>query len=385
MAIISYGRMNKKLFLIIFLITIRTIYKIVMNEVPDDYSDGNLNALEEDLGTIILGVILHIIFKQKIKRKNEDKRSFKHLIILFLLFFVKYGFEYTYSTFVKESKYYRYYTILNTSNGIEIILMSIGTFILLNYKYYIHHMISMFIYCVLGIIIEIILENFTRIGYKYVYIYIIYIINEVLIFCYLKYMMDKLYYPITEIIIYYGICGLIAKIIIFSGKAIYQYKNDIDGIIDGIKTYFEETNVFVIIFFQFIYILLDGALDYILVILIIYYLRPNLLIITDEINVLEGIILFEDNPNRFYTLIPFVFQILSMMVYFEIIELNFCNLNINTAKNIEMREEKERISRPSDSSLIELEEQYYVKDNEFKSKDGRGSNISDKNEEINQN
>ena len=263
--------------------------------------------------------------------------------------------------------------------------MSIGTFVLLNYKYYIHHMISMFIYCVLGIIIEIILENFTRIGYKYVYIYIIYIINEVLIFCYLKYMMDKLYYPITEIIIYYGICGLIAKIIIFSGKAIYQYKNDIDGIIDGIKTYFEETNVFVIIFFQFIYILLDGALDYILVILIIYYLRPNLLIITDEINVLEGIILFEDNPNRFYTLIPFVFQILSMMVYFEIIELNFCNLNINTAKNIEMREEKERISRPSDSSLIELEEQYYVKDNEFKSKDGRGSNISDKNEEINQN
>ena len=61
-------------------------------------------------------------------------------------------------------------------------------------------------------------------------------------------MIDKLYYPITEIIIYYGICGLIAKIIIFSGKAIYQYKNDIDGIIDGIKTYFEETNVFVIIF-----------------------------------------------------------------------------------------------------------------------------------------
>ena len=158
MAIISYGRMNKKLFLIIFLITIRTIYKIVMNEVPDDYSDGNLNALEEDLGTFLLGVILHIIFKQKIKRKNEDKRSFKHLIILFLLFFVKYGFEYTYSTFVKESKYYRYYTILNTSNGIEIILMSIGTFILLNYKYYIHHMISMFIYCILGFSYDLIWE-----------------------------------------------------------------------------------------------------------------------------------------------------------------------------------------------------------------------------------
>ena len=73
MAIISYGRMNKKLFLIIFLIAIRTIYKIVMNEVPDDYSDGNLNALEEDLGTILLGIILHIIFKQNSKEKVKIK------------------------------------------------------------------------------------------------------------------------------------------------------------------------------------------------------------------------------------------------------------------------------------------------------------------------
>ena len=73
MAIISYGRMNKKLFLIIFLIAIRTIYRIVINEAPDDYYDGNLNALEEDLGTIILGVILHIIFKQKIKKKVKIK------------------------------------------------------------------------------------------------------------------------------------------------------------------------------------------------------------------------------------------------------------------------------------------------------------------------
>jgi len=383
MAIISFGRLDKKLFLILLIIIVRTISQIVTNEVPEDASEGNLSVLAEDAGTIIVGIIIYFLFHQKLKRRYKGKRSFLYLFILFLLFFVKNGFEYTYSTFVKNSKQYRYYTILNATNGIEIILMSIGTFVLLNYKYYIHHMISMFIYCVLGIIIEIILENFTRIGYKYVYIYIIYIINEVLIFCYLKYMMDKLYYPITEIIIYYGICGLIAKIIIFSGKAIYQYKNDIDGIIDGIKTYFEETNVFVSIFFQFIYILLDGALDYILVILIIYYLRPNLLIITDEINVLEGIILFEDNPNRFYTLIPFAFQILSMMVYFEIIELNFCNLNKNTAKNIEMREEEERISRPSDTSLIELEEQYYVKENEFKSKDERGSDIIDKIEEIN--
>jgi len=48
-------------------------------------------------------------------------------------------------------------------------------------------------------------------------------------------MVDKLYYPLTEVIIYYGICALISKIIIFSGKAIYQYKKVIEGIIVELK------------------------------------------------------------------------------------------------------------------------------------------------------
>ena len=78
-------------------------------------------------------------------------------------------------------------------------------------------MITMFIYCFLGIGIDLILGNFSIIKYNYVYIYIIFIINEILIYCYLKYMMDKLYYQYIEIILYYGIFGLIVKILIFSG------------------------------------------------------------------------------------------------------------------------------------------------------------------------
>jgi len=52
-----------------------------------------------------------------------------------------------------------------------------------------------------------------------------------------------------------------------------------------------------------------------LYILVIYYLSPNLLILTDEINVLEGTIFYGNDPNRFYIIIPFVFQILSMLFY----------------------------------------------------------------------
>ena len=97
---------------------------------------------------------------------------------------------------------YKFKKILNTVNGIELILMSIGTYILLKYKYYIHHMISMFIYFSLGVTIDLIIRSFTEIHYNYVYIYIIYMLNDVTVFCYLKYMMDKLYYNYKEVVLY---------------------------------------------------------------------------------------------------------------------------------------------------------------------------------------
>ena len=186
-------------------------------------------------------------------------------------------------------------------------------------------------------------------------------------------MMDKLYYQLTEIILYHGIFALIIKIIIFSGEAIYEYNNDIEGIIHGIKTYFTEINAFIILFFQFIYLLVDGAFFYVFIILIMYYLRSNLMIISDEIIVYSEILFFEDNHNRFYTLIPFIFQILALLFYFEILELNFCNMNKNTAKNIQMREEEEAKLRHSVTSDIELDDQYYLKDNEFNINDESGN------------
>ena len=115
MTIISFGRLDKKLFLILLIIIVRTISQIVTNEVPEDASEGNLAVLAEDAGTIIVGIIIYFLFHQKLKRRYKGKRSFLYIFILFLLFFVKNGFEYTYSTFVKNSKQYRYYTILNAT------------------------------------------------------------------------------------------------------------------------------------------------------------------------------------------------------------------------------------------------------------------------------
>ena len=382
MAIISLGRIDKKLYLLLILIIIRQIYKIVMKNTPDNYHNFVLDALGEDVGYIIAGIIIKFSFKLKQKKKEKNKRSFKYLTILFFLEAIKSSYEYIYHYATDYEPFYEYYAILNATNGVEIILMSYATFLLFKYKYYIHHIITMIIYCILCIIIDLILGNFTKIGYNYVYFFIIFIINEILIFCYLKYMMDKLYYPIGEIILYFGIFGLIIQIFIFIGIALYEYKNDIDGILYGLEIYLKETNIFVIIFFS-IYILIDGALYCILLILILFYLKPNYLIVDDEINNYSKD-MYKDNSNKLYTIIPFVLQILVMLFYFEILEFNVCNLNKNTAKNIEIRERNERKLRLSEESAIELNGEYYVNEEEFEDNDDdKENNLNEKNEEFN--
>jgi hypothetical protein len=111
----------------------------------------------------------------------------------------------------------------------------------------------------------------------------------------------------------------------------------------------------------------------------IYYLQPNYTIII-EFFVLEISIFYEDINNKYYTLIPFILQILALLFYFEILEFNFWNLNINTIKNIQMREREEIDTRKSVPSIIELGDQYIINDDiDSKNNDDRPLNSSFKN------
>ena len=224
MSIISYGRLDKKLILILLFTILREVYTIIMDNAPDDYHYFRLDALSEDLGYALAGIIMYLIFKKKKNPKEKDKRSFKYLIILFCLIAIKSSYEHVYHYAIHYNQNYNYYRILNAVNGIEIILMSVATFLIFKYKYYLHHIITMIIYCILGFSIDIILGNFKDISYDYVYFFIIFIISEVLIYCFIKYMMDKIYYHYTEVLLYHGIFSVIIKILIYSGFIIYEYE-----------------------------------------------------------------------------------------------------------------------------------------------------------------
>ena len=249
MAIITLGLLDKKLYLIIAISIVRTINLVISNETYG-YYDSIIWSMDEEVGSIIVGVIVIYIFKPKKEKPRKEKKDFKYIIILFFLRAVKSVYERVYK-YVNHNKYYRYNAILNTLNGFQIFLMGFVTFILLKYKYYIHHYISMGLFCFLGCLNDYILGNYFIIGYKYVYIYIIYLINDTFTFCYLKFMMEKLYFHYTELLVIWGILGVIVKLIIFSGMIIHEYVIDTNDIIRGFHTYFTQTNVFTIIFCSF--------------------------------------------------------------------------------------------------------------------------------------
>ena len=242
----------------------------------------------------------------------------------------------------------------------------------------------MVLFSVLGVIADVIMGGYKIINFRYAYIFIIVLFDEVMISCYMKFMMDKLYYQYTEVLIYYGLSKLISDVGFMTGLGIYEYKNDITSdnaqyrsIFNSIQTYFQTTNVATIIFFQFIFFLILFFIKWLLYVQIIYYLRPNHTIINDEINVFESQIIYKKienaelnikNTDKYYTFIPFILQMLCLLFYFEILELNFCKLNENTVKNIQMRERNEgsdeyesKEGRDSfNNNKIELVGQYYL-------------------------
>ena len=365
MFVISFGVIDKKLLLLFLIIITNTIGLIIGNELPEEYWNDILASLMEEIGAIIMGIILIFTLKQKQKITKKDKKSFKFILILFLLRLGKSCYERIYPYVLTDSNY-RFGRILNTTNAIEINLTTLGTFLLLKYKYYKHNLISLIIFFILGVTNDFIMKSYFMIKYDYFYVYIYFVVIEVSVFCYLKYMMDKLYYQYMEVLLYWGLTGLIEKLIIFLGIIIYEYKNNIDGIMHDFHVYFTETSALAIIFIQFLYDIVIDGLGILFLMLVLYYLRPNHLIFSDEMNVFLNIIFYQDRENKYYTIIPFVFQIFILLFYFEILEYNFCNLNENTAKNIGKRigtiyEANDINQRPSRPTEIELGDNYYLR------------------------
>ena len=155
-------------------------------------------------------------------------------------------------------------------------------------------------------------------------------------------MMDKLYY--SPFIIYFAI-GLLflatpticAILIFIKGNMVKvgaHYK------LQKFSDYFEE-NDYRIVIVHFVYLTSFRYVINILKVLTIYYFTQNHIYTTYVFIKLVDYLIRKQTWKKFLTIILFVFQFLGLLIYLEIIELNFLNLNKNTKKNINKREMEE--------------------------------------------
>ena len=96
----------------------------------------------------------------------------------------------------------------------------------------------------------------------------------------------------------------------------------------------------------------------ILKILTVYYFTQNHTYTAYVVIKLADYLIRKEGNIRFFSIVLFVFQFLGLLIYLEIIELNFLKLNKNTKKNIEKREEEEdnRLLSTEEIRISEVEE-----------------------------
>ena len=249
--------------------------------------------------------------------------------------------------------------------GIEMIFLAIFSYFLLKYRYYKHHIISMIAFIICGVCCDLFLKYYSEKMFYSLPINLIEflsILSDSVYYIYQKYMMEKLYYPYWRIGFALGFTYFL-----FSTAALIYFVSDKDKInssniiIKGFYFYFINLDVGLMIgklLIIYFFITINTALN----ILMIYYFNPNYILISFQISKFVQV-LIDEEKEKFYCIFFFILQFFVLMIYLEILELNFCNLNENTKRNIELRgliDITGEFGRDSSLNNIEINKDYLI-------------------------
>ena len=256
----------------------------------------------------------------------------------------------------------------------------------MKYKYYIHHTISLIIFLILSIIMDIILENFKLLTISSMLSLIIYSIIEPFYYCYIKYMIYEKYHSIYNMIFLCGVAEFFSNLIIFGIMFIIRFKYNNNDILSSLEKY-DISKIGHIVLTIFVGLIIDGLFNSILEFQTINLFNPNFIFVCYEISKANSLIHIEEWSDLF-SIIPFILQIIILLFYIEIFEFNFCDLNKNTKKNILLREREEIIidGEKKEDILVELKEGYFVVNKENESEaDGKSALLPEEEKETDKN
>ena len=253
----------------------------------------------------------------------------------------------------------------------------------MKYKYYIHHTISLIIFLILSIIMDIILENFKLLNTTSAIALIIFSIVEAFYYCYMKYMIYEKYHSIYNMIFLCGVVEFFSNLIIFGIMFIIRFKYNNNDILSSLEKY-DISKIGPIVLTIFARLIIDGFFISILEFQTINLFNPNFIFVCYEISKISSILYYIEKLSDLLFIIPFTFQIIILLFYIEIFEFNFCDLNKNTKKNILLREREEIIfdGEKKEDILVELKEGYFVVNKENESEaDGKSALLPEEEEE----
>ena len=385
--IIILGELNKKHLLPLFLVIYQISYQIFIKYYPEENGNIIIDMYTMSLGMMSI-IFLPCIFKLKVKEEKREKQIHKRKWLHYLILMVIYIIYNVVQVNIIIMKSKRESEKKSGSNqiknpfaegpfvyiGIEMIFLTVISIILLKYKYFIHHYISLATFVLFGIFNDIILKNFPKIinyGPIVNIIQILGIIVDVNYYYYQKYMMEKFFYSYWSISFTLGV----TYILVATGFLIYIVKKENANIgiinVNEFYSYFKNEDVGLKIGKQILNYIFS-TISTILYILNIYHFNPNYILISFQFSKLVDILINKGDASKYYCIILFVFQLFFLMIYLEILELNFCNLNKNTKKNIELRSiiestgENERDSS-NGKGIIDINKDYCIyKENDDK-------------------
>ena len=379
--------------------------------IPD--FSGVHNIIHDLFGFILTFFSSLIIYKCKIKKhksilinetesvqkQKEEEHSKKHLIKLLLIIILWVIQEQLIQIYIDTLKNLDFWML-------QLIIMYYFMKKTFNVKLFQHQILSFiliifpFIFKIITIVLTCISHDKNDPGIIYIdnkilipigiLLYIILLISNSYIVTQIKMFMDIRFISIPEILMYFGLFGsIICLIITFSSTYVECYqlfegnicdirkkgKNNEDiYYLENYKIYFNELkkNLINEIIFNLFYTF-SFLFQYFFSLQIIKFLSPihNIFcyplgfffqkIILAIITLCKENKLFVDNEIKFIywkfilDIVGELTFIISLMIYLEIIELNFCNLNYNTRESILIRAKDDSVSDSSEKDFLFLQ------------------------------
>ena len=385
---IIFGELNKKhLLLLAFSLSQiahkmynRYFYPSIKSNTALDYYVISFGMMS----VVFLPLIMKIKYVESEKEKILHKKKYLHFLLVGFIFLV-YILMKLVPPLLKGIYAYNQGKSINSFSegaflimGIEIIVLTLLSFFMLKYKYYKHHIISIAVFIICGISCDLFLkyyEEMKEFSFFINFIEYFTIFTDSINYYFQKYMMEKLYYPYWKV----SLCLGISYLIFSTAFLIYMLsgKEEDGSLFYLFYSYFKNENVGIKIgklIIIYVSITVNSALN----ILIVYYFNPNYILISFQISKIVQV-LIDEEKEKYYCIFFFVFQFLALMIYLEILELNFCGLNDNTKSRIDYRGRLELngdFDINSSEDNVDLNNDYFLDSNdvnasEMNSKNGK--------------